>query len=404
MSERTRETILVVDDERGPRESLRMILSASFRVLAASSAVDALAILRREPVEIVTVDLNMPGMGGQDLIRRMHEEFPHVEIVVITGCATVESAAESVRIGICDYLEKPFDVVKVGAAIARAVARRRARGGLRSFLEELGAVVGRDQDTAEILHEVERSQKLRGQLAELLAGRGDEGAARAQAEELRTIDFLEVLAETIETKGEYMRGHARRVSFYAGVLAERVGVLGKEQEQVRIAAFLHDLGKVGVPSELLLREGALDPNERKIMEQHPMIGARLVRPLLLQSDTTLAIQHHHEWWDGTGYPDGLSGQDIPYAARIVAVADAFDAMSCDRPYRRALRREVVLGELRRFAGVQFDPHLAKEFAAIVESNTGDMDLTAQADDVVETAAALASVPAREPESIPEVGR
>jgi putative nucleotidyltransferase with HDIG domain len=324
----------------------------------------------------------------------VHEEFPNVEIVVITGCATVESAAESVRIGICDYLEKPFDVVKVGAAIARAVSRRRARGGLRSFLEELGAVVGRDQDAAAILHEVERSQKMRGQLAELLAGRGDEGAARAEAERLRTIDFLEVLAETIETKGQYMRGHARRVSFYAGLLAERVGVFGREQEQVRIAAFLHDLGKVGVPTEFLLREGGLDPNERKIMEQHPVIGARLVRPLLLQSDTTLAIQHHHEWWDGTGYPDGLSGQDIPYAARIVAVADAFDAMSCDRPYRRALRREVVLGELRRFAGVQFDPSLAKEFAAIVESNADDVDITVQADDAVETAAVIGAEPAR----------
>ena len=394
MTERTRETILVVDDERGPRESLRMILSPSFRVLAASSAIDALAILRREPIEILTIDLNMPGMGGQDLIRRVHEEFPNIEIVVITGCATVESAAESVRIGICDYLEKPFDVVKVGAAIQRAVTRQRARGGLRSFLEELGAVVGRDQDAAAILHEVERSQKLRGQLAELLAGRGDEGAARAEAERLRTIDFLEVLAETIETKGQYMRGHARRVSFYAGLLAEHVGVFGREQEQVRIAAFLHDLGKVGVPTEFLLREGALDPNERKIMEQHPVIGARLVRPLLLQSDTTLAIQHHHEWWDGTGYPDGLSGQDIPYAARIVAVADAFDAMSCDRPYRRALRREVVLGELRRFAGVQFDPSLAKEFAAIVESNADDVDITAQADDAVEIAAGAAAETAR----------
>jgi cyclic di-GMP phosphodiesterase len=379
MAERTRETILVVDDERGPRESLRMILSGSFRVLAAPSAIDALAILRREPVDIVTIDLNMPGMGGQDLLRRVHEEFPNTEVVVITGCATVESAAESVRIGICDYLEKPFDVVKVGAAIQRAVSRRRARGGLRSFLEELGAVVGRDQDAAAILHEVERSQKLRGQLSRLLAERGDEGAARAEAEELRTVDFLEVLAETIETKGRYMRGHARRVSFYAGLLAERVGLYGKDQEQARVAGFLHDIGKVGVPSELLLREGGLDPNERKLVEQHPVIGARLVRPLLLQSDLTAAIQHHHEWWDGTGYPDGLSGTDIPYTARIVAIADAFDAMSCDHPYRRALRRDVVLGELRRFSGVQFDPQLAKEFAAIVESSAEDVDVTVLAE-------------------------
>jgi putative two-component system response regulator len=389
MSERTRETILVVDDERGPRESLRMILSPSFRVLTAGSAIDALAILREERVDIVTVDLNMPGMGGQDLMRRMHEEFSGIEIVVITGCATVESAAESVRIGICDYIEKPFDVVKVGAAVSRAISRRRARGGLRTFLEELGDVVGREQEAAAIVHEVERSQKLRGRLAHLLAERGGERELHVEAEELRTVDFLEVLAETIETKGPFMRGHARRVSFYAGLLAERLGMFGPEQQRVRIAAFLHDLGKVGVPSELLLREGALDPNERKLMEQHPVIGARLVRPLLLESDLTLAIQHHHEWWDGTGYPDGLSGQDVPYSARIVAVADAFDAMSCDRPYRRALHRDVVLGELRRFAGVQFDPHLAKEFAALVESSSEDVDVTllaeaAEARDTVES--------------------
>jgi putative nucleotidyltransferase with HDIG domain len=375
MTERNRDTILVVDDERGPRESLRMILAPSFRVLAASTAVDALAQLRAGPVDIVTIDLNMPGMGGQDLMRRVHEEFPDTETIVITGCATVESAAESVRMGICDYLEKPFDVVKVGAAVSRAMARRRARFGLRSFLEELGSVVGRDEDADSILREVERNQKMRGRLARLLGERGADKASRPEADVLRTVDFLEVLAETIETKGGYMRGHARRVSFYAGLLAERVGVQGKDQEQLRLAAFLHDLGKVGVPSELLTRAGGLDPHERRLVEQHPVIGARLVRPLLLQSDLTLAIQHHHEWWDGTGYPDGLSGPDIPYPARIVAIADAFDAMSCDRPYRRALRREVVLAEFRRFAGVQFDPNLVKEFAAIVESSANDVDIT-----------------------------
>jgi putative nucleotidyltransferase with HDIG domain len=375
MTERNRDTILVVDDERGPRESLRMILAPSFRVLGASTAVDALAQLRAGPVDIVTIDLNMPGMGGQDLMRRVHEEFPDTETIVITGCATVESAAESVRMGICDYLEKPFDVVKVGAAVSRAMARRRARFGLRSFLEELGSVVGRDEDADAILREVERSQKMRGRLARLLGERGAEKASRTEADVLRTVDFLEVLAETIETKSGYMRGHARRVSFYAGLLAERVGVHGKDQEQLRLAAFLHDLGKVGVPSELLTRAGGLDPHERRLVEQHPVIGARLVRPLLLQSDLTLAIQHHHEWWDGTGYPDGLSGADIPYPARIVAIADAFDAMSCDRPYRRALRREVALAEFSRFAGVQFDPNLVKEFAAIVESSTNDVDIT-----------------------------
>ena len=317
----------------------------------------------------------MPGIGGQDLMRRMHEEFPETETIVITGCATVESAAESVRMGICDYLEKPFDVVKVGAAVSRAIVA--ATRPLRAALVPRGARQrgrprpGRHHDPARGRAEPEDARTARAPARRARRGEGRERRGDA----LRTVDFLEVLAETIETKGGYMRGHARRVSFYAGLLADRVGVYGKDQEQVRIAAFLHDLGKVGIPSELLTRAGGLDPHERRVVEQHPVIGARLVRPLLLQSDLTLAIQHHHEWWDGTGYPDGLAGNDIPYAARIVAIADAFDAMSCDRPYRRALRRDVVLAEFKRFAGVQFDPNLAKEFAAIVESSAEDVDVT-----------------------------
>jgi DNA-binding response OmpR family regulator len=236
MADRTRETILVVDDERGPRESLRMILSPSFTVLTAPNAIDALAILRREPIDIMTIDLNMPGMGGQDLLRRVHEEFPNTEVVVITGCATVESAAESVRIGICDYLEKPFDVVKVGAAIQRAVSRRRARGGLRSFLESSARW---SAATRTPRRSSTRSSAVRS-CADSCRGCSPSAATRAsrsrEAEELRTVDFLEVLAETIETKGRYMRGHARRVAFYAGLLAERMGLFGKDQEQVRLAA------------------------------------------------------------------------------------------------------------------------------------------------------------------------
>ena len=120
-----------------------------------------------------------------------------------------------------------------------------------------------------------------------------------------------MLAETIETKDRFMRGHARRVAFYASLLADRLCLSAEEHERVRIAAFLHDLGKVGVPTDLLLRDGALDSAERAVVEQHPEIGARLLKPLDIPSSIALAIRHHHEWWDGTGYPDGLAGEEIP---------------------------------------------------------------------------------------------
>jgi response regulator RpfG family c-di-GMP phosphodiesterase len=370
----SRPTVLIVDDERGPRESLRMILEPGYRVLQCGRGSEALELLRRQRIDVVTLDLHMPGMRGDELMHAVRREFPSVELIVITGCGSIESAAEAVRQGICDYLQKPFDVVQVTAAVARAVSRRAARTSLTRFLEELGAVVGRDREAQAILDEVHASQKLRARLGELFDARGGRGGRGADAAPAaRTFEFLEVLAETIETKDRFMRGHARRVAFYTGVVGERLGLGLPERASLRLSAFLHDLGKVGVPTDLLLRAGALEPGERRLVEQHPVIGARLLAPLDMPSEVSLALRHHHEWWDGSGYPDGIAGERIPLAARIIGVADAFDAMTCDRPYRRALGRETVLAELRRYAGTQFDPDVAAEFLACLESGLFDAD-------------------------------
>ena len=368
-------TVLVVDDERGSRESLRMILSPQHKVLQAGSGAEALEVLRTNKVELMTLDLNMPGMKGEDVMRVVRSEFPQVELIVITGCGTLESATSGIRYGICDYLQKPFDVVQVTGSVMRALSRQQARTRLSAFLEELGGVVGKDRDAHAILSDVERSQKLRGRLGGIFGGRSLAGrpADGSALDPPRTIEFLEVLAETIETKDRFMRGHARRVALYAGLIADRLRLSAQDREHVRIAAFLHDLGKVGVPTDLLLRAGALDANERHVVEQHPEIGARLIKPLDIPAAVSLAIRHHHEWWDGSGYPDGLAGEDIPLAARIIGVADAFDAMSCDRPYRRALARQVINDEFKHFGGRQFDPNLAKEMLLLLDTGVWDVD-------------------------------
>jgi len=368
-------TVLIVDDERGPRESLRMILAPAYNVLQAENGAQALEMLSNETVDLVTLDLNMPGMKGEDVMRSIRSDFPNVQVIVITGCGTVESAADGIRMGISDYLQKPFDVVQVTASVSRALKRHRARQRLVGFLGELGAVVGHSKDAEIIMNDVQRSQKLRGHLGTLFEGGAATGTENIEPrlDSAQTIEFLEVLAETIETKDRYMRGHARRVAFYSDLLAQRLRLSEEEHELVRLAAFLHDIGKVGVPTDLLLRPGALDPEERALVEQHPEIGARLIKPLNISSSVGSAIQHHHEWWDGTGYPAGLSGKEIPLAARIISVADAFDAMSSDRPYRRALDREIVISEIQRFSGVQFDPDIAKEFIAILDTGVCEVD-------------------------------
>jgi response regulator RpfG family c-di-GMP phosphodiesterase len=385
-------TVLVVDDERGSRESLRMILSPQHEVLQAGSGAEALEVLRTNKVELMTLDLNMPGMKGEDVMRLVRSEFPQVEIIVITGCGTLESATSGIRYGICDYLQKPFDVVQVTASVSRALSRQRARTRLSAFLEELGEVVGKERDAHAILTDVERSQKLRGRLGGIFGERGP--ASRPEngspLDPPRTIEFLEVLAETIETKDRFMRGHARRVALYAGLIADRLCLSAEDHEHVRIAAFLHDLGKVGVPTDLLLRAGALDANERHLVEQHPEIGARLIKPLDIPAAVSLSIRHHHEWWDGSGYPDGLAGEDIPLSARIISVADAFDAMSCDRPYRRALARTVITDEFKHFGGRQFDPNLAKEILHLLDTGVWDVDPQLLAESMGGPAAHLAA--------------
>ena len=388
----THPTVLVVDDERGSRESLRMILAPHHNVIQAGSGAEALEALRTSKVELMTLDLNMPGMKGEDVMRVVRSEFPQVEIIVITGCGTLESATSGIRYGICDYLQKPFDVVQVTASVMRALSRQRARTRLSTFLQELGTVVGKDRDADAILTDVDRSQKLRGRLGGIFGERSpaSQPANEAPLDPPRTIEFLEVLAETIETKDRFMRGHARRVAMYAALIADRLCLSAEDHEHVRIAAFLHDLGKVGVPTDLLLRAGALDANERHLVEQHPEIGARLITPLDIPAAISLAIRHHHEWWDGSGYPDGLAGEDIPLSARIIGVADAFDAMSCDRPYRRALARQVITDEFKHFGGRQFDPALAKEMLLLLDTGVWDVDPQMLAESMGGTASRLSA--------------
>jgi len=372
-------TILVVDDERGPRESLRMILRPTHEVLCARDGLEALGILRARAIDLVTLDLNMPGIQGEELMRTIRREFPNVELIVITGYGTLENAAEAVRYGVSDYLQKPFDVVRVSAAVFRALSRRRARSRLVDFLETLGAVVDLDNRVAEILDHVERDPRVNRRVAQLVEETG-QGAERQQqkSERIRTMGFLEVLADTVESHCEFMHGHARRTAFCAGLLADRLCLSARDREHIRISGFLHDIGKIGVPTDLLTSPVALTPKERRLIERHPEIGARLVEPLGIATEISAVIRHHHEWWDGRGYPDGLYGEQIPLVARIVAMADAYDGMSSSRPYRPALSPEEVRGEFRRSAGAQFDPTLAKEFLLILDSGDPELHILADA--------------------------
>jgi putative nucleotidyltransferase with HDIG domain len=303
-------------------------------------------------------------------MRTIRRDFPATEIIVITGWGSVESASEAVRHGIADYLQKPFDVVQVSAAVTRALVRQNGRCRMVNFLQSLGNTVGREREVARILGDLDSNPYLHGRLQSAIEQASEK--VEQSAGRLRMLEMLEVLAETIESKDAFMLGHARRTAYYAALLVDRLNLSTDLREQVRITAFLHDIGKVGVPEELLAKPGPLDGEELEVVEGHTDVGARIVQPLGMGSEVAEAILHHHERWDGRGYPHGLEGDTIPLAARVVSLADAFDAMTCARPYRPALDREKALAEVRRCAGSQFDPELAKEFSALMESQSSEL--------------------------------
>lgn len=361
--DRTKSTLLIVDDEKGPRESLRMILSPQHRVLVAHDGAQALAMLAEHEVDAVTIDLNMPGMKGDALMRRIRKEHPQVEVVVITGYSSVESAVDGLRHGIFDYLSKPFDVVQVSNTVRRALSRRESRLRLVAFLRGIGEVLGHDRDPNKAIDELADSADLRARLrAAIEMPGGSSREAPDAAAPGPDAEILDGLAAAVESREPHRAGHARRVAFLAGMIGERIGLSPDRREELRVASLLHDLGRIAVPSR-----ADDDSNQSDGIGMHAGAGADLVRPLGYSATVADAIRHHHERWDGGGAPDRLRGSEIPVAARIIAVADAFDRLTHDEPGREACSPARAIVALRGQSGRELDPDLLKALIALAEA-------------------------------------
>lgn len=326
--------ILIVDDEIEITEILADLLSEEYECLKAGSAEDALARLHEGEFHLVISDITMPGMSGLDMIPHVKELSPQTVVVMISGMQTVESAIGALRLGAFDYLMKPFDLRQVEAVVKRAlehhdlvVAKQRYENHLEELVEQ-------------------RTVELDRALNSL------EGAYRST---------LKALTAALETRDSETHGHSERVVTYSLRLGREYGLSSKEMKSLEFGSLLHDIGKIGVPDSILRKPAKLTEEEWVLMREHPVHGQMILRGIEFLQGAARVVAQHHEKWDGTGYPLGLCKEEIDICARIFAVADAFDAITSDRVYRRAKSYEAAAQELDDWAGRQFDPKVVEAF-------------------------------------------
>ncbi len=340
ISSESQRRVLVVDDEPLIRAILKEGLAREgFSCQEAGEAQEALKTLENEPFDILVSDLRMPGPSGLELLKTARAKYPRMVFLMATGVADVRVGVEAMRHGADDYFVKPLQLDAVVAAIHRGLEKKRLELELENYRDRLEEMV--ERRTQQLQMAVQRVEQTYEQTLRALGG----------ALDLRDTDT---------------EGHSRRVTFYSLELARKLGCSHDELRQILYGSYLHDIGKIGIPDAILLKNGVLTSEEVAVMQTHARIGYELVSRIPFLAAAAELVLTHQEAYDGSGYPQQLQGEAIPLGARIFALADTLDAMTSDRPYRRALPMAVARDTIRRECGRQFDPRVAEAFFSIPE--------------------------------------
>jgi len=335
------ERILIVDDEEAIREVVSTLLSAQgYQCQTAGNGEEAIRKMRDSGFDLVLSDLVMPGVDGLKLIELVRGYDSVVPVIMVTAMHDISTAIEAMRRGAYDYILKPFEKDQLFLSVRRALEHRRLIYENRLYQQELERrVEERTLQLSQALEELEQSY-----------------------------DYtLEALASALDLKDAETEGHCQRVTAMTIVIARAMGVAEAELRQIARGAFLHDIGKMGIPDSILRKPGPLTPEETTIMRTHCDIGYQVLERIPFLREASEIVLAHQEKFDGTGYPRNLRAEQIPLGARIFAVADTLDAMISDRPYRKALPMAAAKDEIRRHAGSQFDPRVVEIFDSIPEA-------------------------------------
>lgn len=346
------EKILVCDDEEAIREVVSTLLEAQgYSCTVVPDGSQALQKIKSNSHDLVLSDIVMPEMDGMRLLRHLREQDKDIPVIMVTAMHDISIALEAIRAGAYDYILKPFEKDQLYHSVRRALEHRHLVLENRSYQRNLEHLVA------------ERTQQLSITLQNLE----------------QSYDYtLEALGGALDAKDAETEGHCQRVTAIT-ILIAKVMKVGKEPlRHIARGAFLHDIGKMGIPDQVLRKPGPLTEDERELMKRHCDIGYTVLKRIPFLKEAAEIVLSHQEFYNGTGYPRGLKGQEIPIGARIFAVADTFDAMTSDRPYRKALPVSAARAEIQKFSGVQFDPQVVKaflskpdEFWAEIRSGNGD---------------------------------
>ena len=332
-------SILVVDDEDAIRNALaRFLVKRGYQVRTAKTGEEALEQLKDGAASLMLLDVRMPGMSGMDVVPEALNLNPDLAIVMLSGVTDATSAAICMQRGAMDYLTKPIELTDLAGAIQRALRRR------DTLLQERHISSWLKEELEHRARELERERRKLEQLS---------------------IATLEALINALEAKDRYLNGHSARVAAFAATVAQQLGLSDDEIEHVRMAGRLHDLGKIGVREGVLNKEGPLTPEEYEHVKEHVVVGSQILAPLTHLGPIVAFVRGHHEHFDGSGYPDRLSGEEIPLGARIICAAEIYDALTTARPYQPTMTPEQAVERMRRLAGSVVDPQVLEAIAAAV---------------------------------------
>src|SRR6204780_73810 len=333
----SKEKILVVDDEEAIREVISTLLDAQgFQCTTCSNGKLGLEAFGNDSYDLVLSDIVMPEMDGIRLLSELRSEDPDVPVIMVTAMHDISIALEAIRAGAYDYILKPFEKDQLHMSVGRALEHRRLVLENLTYQSDLEHLVA------------ERTQQLSIALQDLE----------------QSYDYtLEALGGALDAKDAETEGHCQRVTAFTITMARIMGVDKAQLRHIARGAFLHDIGKMGVPDSILTKPGPLTAQERNVMRRHCDIGYSVLERIPFLKEAAEIVLSHQECYDGSGYPRGLKGEQIPLGARIFAVADTLDAMISDRPYRKALPVSAAREEIERFSGRQFDPRVVEVFLA-----------------------------------------